>query len=196
MRPALPTCHSAALQSTCPASFRFHQFVLVRCFRTQPPPARTFVAVFCLVIVPVVVVAVLSIVGAIFVVLVVVVVVVFIIVVVVVVAAAVAAVGSYLRLSHQFPAYVSDYLPTFLDVLGVQHPQPTWAHDGVSLLPLIQAAAAQPASQPIINITRWVGWLGRMVAGCWLIRELATAAATAALLYDCYFFCRLLLEPN
>jgi hypothetical protein len=35
------------------------------------------------------------------------------------------------------PAYVSDYLPTLLDILGMQHPQPDWAADGISLLPLI-----------------------------------------------------------
>ena len=39
------------------------------------------------------------------------------------------------------PAYVSDYLPTVLEVLGQTHPQPTWAADGESLLPLIQEDA-------------------------------------------------------
>ena len=39
-----------------------------------------------------------------------------------------------------FPAYVSDYLPTFLELLGQPHPQPSWPADGISLLPLIKAA--------------------------------------------------------
>jgi hypothetical protein len=37
-----------------------------------------------------------------------------------------------------FPAYVNDYLPTFLDVIGMAHPHPTWAADGISLMPLIR----------------------------------------------------------
>lgn len=44
------------------------------------------------------------------------------------------------------PAYVSDYLPTFLDVLGRTHPQPTWAADGMSLLPLVTSLGATGAS--------------------------------------------------
>jgi len=36
-----------------------------------------------------------------------------------------------------YPASTMDYLPTFLDVIGLQHPQPTWPLDGASLMPLI-----------------------------------------------------------
>lgn len=43
------------------------------------------------------------------------------------------------------PAYVSDYLPTFLDLVGLQHPHPTWAADGISLLPLITKLGAAGA---------------------------------------------------
>jgi arylsulfatase A-like enzyme len=46
-----------------------------------------------------------------------------------------------------FPAYVNDYLPTFLDVIGMAHPHPTWAADGISLMPLIRQAAAMHPSQ-------------------------------------------------
>lgn len=35
------------------------------------------------------------------------------------------------------PAYVSDYLPTVLELLGVEHPNPTWYKDGESLMPLV-----------------------------------------------------------
>ena len=27
----------------------------------------------------------------------------------------------------EFPAFTSDYLPTFLDIIGMAHPQPGWA---------------------------------------------------------------------
>ena len=37
------------------------------------------------------------------------------------------------------PAYVSDYLPTLLEVFGQSHPNPSWAADGESLLPLVDA---------------------------------------------------------
>ena len=43
------------------------------------------------------------------------------------------------------PSYVSDYMPTLLEVMGVPHEHPTWAADGVSLMPLIRALASTPA---------------------------------------------------
>ena len=55
--------------------------------------------------------------------------------------------------------YVSDYLPTFLDLLGQSHPQPDWAADGMSLLPLIRSLAtsgaqndtsARPSTHPLV----------------------------------------------
>jgi arylsulfatase A-like enzyme len=44
------------------------------------------------------------------------------------------------------PAYVSDYLPTFLDLVKMSHPQPHWAADGMSLLPLITLLGAPGGS--------------------------------------------------
>lgn len=44
------------------------------------------------------------------------------------------------------PAYVSDYLPTILEILDVSHGNPGWAKDGMSLLPLINQLATSPAA--------------------------------------------------
>eukprot|EP00730_Choanoeca_flexa_P002622 TRINITY_DN11115_c0_g2_i13.p1 TRINITY_DN11115_c0_g2~~TRINITY_DN11115_c0_g2_i13.p1 ORF type:complete len:396 (+),score=69.67 TRINITY_DN11115_c0_g2_i13:290-1477(+) len=49
-----------------------------------------------------------------------------------------------------YPAYVSDYLPTVLDILDQKHPQPTWAHDGISLLPLLQSPHNGSRSSPLV----------------------------------------------
>eukprot|EP01050_Picozoa_sp_SAG11_P018183 SAG11_NODE_2708_length_3062_cov_1.659804_4_plen_299_part_00 len=43
------------------------------------------------------------------------------------------------------PAYHADYLSTFLDVTGTLHPEPGWATDGMSLLPLITKLATSGA---------------------------------------------------
>ena len=67
----------------------------------------------------------------------------------------------------EFPAYVSDYLPTFLDVLGMKHPHPEWAADGESLMPLIRQGASAPAEQVnlVANRSTWLGFeLGEQVA--------------------------------
>ena len=53
-----------------------------------------------------------------------------------------------------FPAYVSDYLPTFLDATGSAHPQPTWAADGISLMPLLRHAANQPPTEVSVELNR------------------------------------------
>lgn len=37
-----------------------------------------------------------------------------------------------------YPAATMDYLPTFLDVVGIAHPNPSWPLDGTSLLPLVR----------------------------------------------------------
>ena len=37
------------------------------------------------------------------------------------------------------PLYTNDFLPTFLEIIGVQHAHPHWAKDGESLIPLFQA---------------------------------------------------------
>jgi len=42
-----------------------------------------------------------------------------------------------------YPAFVADYLPTFLEATGARHPHPGWAADGVSLMPLLRAAQRQ-----------------------------------------------------
>eukprot|EP00039_Didymoeca_costata_P025389 m.13161 g.13161 ORF g.13161 m.13161 type:complete len:719 (+) comp4799_c0_seq2:74-2230(+) len=44
------------------------------------------------------------------------------------------------------PAYVADYLPTILELLGVPEENPSWIKDGMSLLPLIKSLAANPAA--------------------------------------------------
>ena len=67
----------------------------------------------------------------------------------------------------EFPAYVSDYLPTFLDITGMAHPHPDWAADGISLMSLIrQAAAMEPSlSLVVANRTKPLGFqLGSQTA--------------------------------
>ena len=44
------------------------------------------------------------------------------------------------------PAYVSDYMPTLLDLIGVPHEHATWSADGISLLPLIKKLGATGAA--------------------------------------------------
>ena len=44
------------------------------------------------------------------------------------------------------PAYVADYLPTFLDLINGSHPTPAWPTDGMSLLPLVRALGAAGAA--------------------------------------------------
>lgn len=50
-----------------------------------------------------------------------------------------------------YPASTMDYLPTFLDAVGLAHPQPKWPIDGTSLLPLITGSASQ-RTEPIGHI--------------------------------------------
>jgi arylsulfatase A-like enzyme len=53
------------------------------------------------------------------------------------------------------PAYVSDYMPTILEILGVPHEHPDWAKDGISLVPLIKrlsaGAANDTSTRPVAN---------------------------------------------
>jgi arylsulfatase A-like enzyme len=44
------------------------------------------------------------------------------------------------------PCITSDYLPTVLDVLDIQHPKPDYALDGISLLPLIEGKTKERSS--------------------------------------------------
>ena len=53
-----------------------------------------------------------------------------------------------------YPAFVSDYLPTFLEATGASHPQPDWHADGRSLMPLLRAAAAQPPNETEVRLRR------------------------------------------
>ena len=53
----------------------------------------------------------------------------------------------------QHPAYVADYLPTLLDAIGKAHPQPSWAADGMSLLPLITSLGAGGVGAPFWSIS-------------------------------------------
>ena len=43
----------------------------------------------------------------------------------------------------EYPAYVSDYLPTFLDAVNLEHPNPEWYADGTSLMPLLRASSQE-----------------------------------------------------
>eukprot|EP01046_Picozoa_sp_COSAG06_P018226 COSAG06_NODE_1261_length_10074_cov_21.232882_3_plen_152_part_00 len=57
-----------------------------------------------------------------------------------------------------FPACTTDYLPTILDILGVSHPHPTWASDGMTLLPLIEDRLPTPAGAAHPIRTKPLGW--------------------------------------
>jgi len=48
-------------------------------------------------------------------------------------------------------AVTSDFMPTVLDLIGLLHPRPNWAADGMSLLPLLTGAIAptSPRTKPI-----------------------------------------------
>eukprot|EP01062_Namystynia_karyoxenos_P083048 TRINITY_DN9473_c0_g1_i1.p1 TRINITY_DN9473_c0_g1~~TRINITY_DN9473_c0_g1_i1.p1 ORF type:complete len:739 (+),score=141.90 TRINITY_DN9473_c0_g1_i1:67-2217(+) len=53
--------------------------------------------------------------------------------------------------THQdtlYPACTVDYLPTVMELLGVQHPHPEWAHDGTSLVPLLKGELPVTAHRP------------------------------------------------
>ena len=50
------------------------------------------------------------------------------------------------RQETDVPAYVNDYLPTFLDIAGIPHTQPSWAADGISLLPVIDGSMTRRPS--------------------------------------------------
>lgn len=56
------------------------------------------------------------------------------------------------------PVYTPDFLPTVLDILAMQHPHPTFASDGESMLPLLRGAAN-------FSRSRFLAWrLGSQVA--------------------------------
>ena len=44
------------------------------------------------------------------------------------------------------PVSTNDYMPTVLEAWGVAHPQPTWASDGQSIMPLLQGASVSSRS--------------------------------------------------
>jgi hypothetical protein len=51
--------------------------------------------------------------------------------------------------AEQVPAVTHDFLPTIMEALHVQHDHPSWALDGLSLMPFITAAAeAIPTRRP------------------------------------------------
>lgn len=50
------------------------------------------------------------------------------------------------------PAYVSDYLPTLLDLLNQSHPNASWAADGMSLLPLIRSLGAGASASAALGV--------------------------------------------
>jgi len=55
-----------------------------------------------------------------------------------------------------FPSYVSDYLPTVLELLNVSHQHPDWIADGMSLMSVIKDIAAgkndtiRPSEHPLV----------------------------------------------
>ena len=44
-----------------------------------------------------------------------------------------------------YPASSTDFLPTIMELLDVSHPHPTFASDGISLLPLIKKLSEHPS---------------------------------------------------
>ena len=59
----------------------------------------------------------------------------------------------------QIPASTHDYLPTTLALLGLRHPQPHFARDGISLLPLIDGAMTrrpQPLGWSLDGQSAWM----------------------------------------
>lgn len=57
------------------------------------------------------------------------------------------------------PAYVSDYLPTFLEATGATHPHPSWAADGVSLMSLLGGAHANRSKPLGFQLGGQVAWI-------------------------------------
>ena len=58
-----------------------------------------------------------------------------------------------------YPAYVSDYLPTFLEATSATHPHPSWAADGVSLMPLVRGGAASRSKPLGFQLGEQVAWI-------------------------------------
>ena len=57
------------------------------------------------------------------------------------------------------PAYVSDYLPTFLEATGASHPRPLWAADGVSLMPLVRGSVTNRSKPLGFQLGNQVAWI-------------------------------------
>lgn len=53
------------------------------------------------------------------------------------------------NLNVSTPATTADFLPTVMDILGVESSHPSWAMDGISLLPLLKNITA-PRPKPLI----------------------------------------------
>ena len=63
-----------------------------------------------------------------------------------------------------------DYLPTFLDVAGIAHENPSWPADGISLMPFIRQTQASTAVDVVANRTKPLGFrLGKQQA--WIDNE-------------------------
>jgi arylsulfatase A-like enzyme len=72
----------------------------------------------------------------------------------------------------QYPGVTMDYLPTVLDILGVQHPHLSWPLDGTSLMPFIRGEVTS-RTQPIGHLfdqqgvhgsgldTPWQAWTAK-----------------------------------
>eukprot|EP00050_Salpingoeca_kvevrii_P018241 m.72016 g.72016 ORF g.72016 m.72016 type:complete len:569 (+) comp7975_c0_seq4:1186-2892(+) len=46
-----------------------------------------------------------------------------------------------------FPGFVGDILPTFLDIVGLSHPQPSWAADGISLASVLRSSGEMQSQE-------------------------------------------------
>ena len=58
------------------------------------------------------------------------------------------------------PAFVPDFMPTILDILGIEHPHPEFAMDGESLRALLESGGTAP-----FNRTKFLAWaLGAQVS--------------------------------
>lgn len=70
-----------------------------------------------------------------------------------------------------YPAATMDFLPTFMEAVGVSHPHPSWPLDGTSLMPFLRGEV-ESRSEPIGHLfeqgkvsagrsTPWASWSGK-----------------------------------
>jgi len=47
----------------------------------------------------------------------------------------------------KYPVVTMDFLPTVLDIVGLKHPRPNWAADGMSIAPLLKGDVAPDSAR-------------------------------------------------